>query len=121
MGLSGSGQRQKEDNDDSAKIFYHEGENDVLIGRDKGSYSHEGSVRFRRLVTERIPSYGKRQQNPSKSCPRDNHSYNFPNIRFVIVPASPVRTKVKQALRDLSVATLQEPKSNEASYSDIDE
>lgn len=126
----------KEDGDGAAaKVCDHAGENDVLLGRGKGAYNHEGNVTFRRLVIERSTSY---RQNDNKSFrravareiikdverrggkflrPLEPTTSRAPKeypLRYEIVPASLALTKVKQALRDMAVATLHEPKPKSA-------
>lgn len=121
-----------------AKVCYHVGEDDVLFGRGKGAYSHEGNVQFRKFVIERSTSY---RQNGNKSfrralarevikeVERSGGKFLRPFVRkastkespllYEIVPASLILTKVKQALRDMSVSTLQEPKPNKTATSQL--
>lgn len=88
------------------------GDDDVLMGRGKRSYNHEGNVRFRALVAERASSYFETQ---SKKVRRDIAKQIMARIEknggkflrptstndgWEITPNSIVLTKVKQALRD---------------------
>lgn len=105
------------------------GEDDVLFGRGKGAYNHEGNVRFRTLVVERAVSYRLTKNTASRRAlarevikevearggrflrPKPSYGDSASSYRLESVPNPLVLTKVKQALRDMSAAMLQESKS----------
>ena len=102
------------------------GDDDVLLGRGKGSYNHEGNIRFRKLVLERACAY---RANENRTFRRAMANEIIAKItknggKFLrpakdttggweAVSAPIARTKVKQALRDAAFA-LESP-SNETS------
>lgn len=94
---------------------------DVLLGRGKRSYNHSGNLRFRDLVVKFAPDYQASQSKPQRKAmaveimnaversggkflkPVDSDKANQGALagRWEIVPKHIVRTKVKQALRDM--------------------
>lgn len=89
------------------------GEHDVLLGRGKKFYNHQGNVRFRQLVRDRALAYKQKDKAYRRALARDIMSIVEKNggkflgedsvgCHLRRVSASIVLTKVKQALRDMS-------------------
>lgn len=94
-------------------------DDDVLLGRGKRSYNHEGNVRFRKFVLELADSYSKNDnkahrkalaqqvvnrvaRNGGKFLRQVEDERGKASGMFEGVPPPIVRTKVKQALRDMA-------------------